>query len=326
MLIDYDPSLVEHAVFEASRRDAKLEAELHRAIDPLYELRDDRKRNARFSAVYLRFFRRLHLDHVVSSLLAERPLLERFVRQCIVREVLSRKKESAELFVKKVERGTDSGSNGHIRTIVIQACAMSLVDPTRFLLTMRRELLQITDMIDHCFEYRKESLVGGRPRQNLVRDRYRVLWDLYAQGRLLRQGHRDDDAVRRLTAQFKRVFATESSRLVCPALKRVLEAERITHGRMLCWASTPEQLFEAEGSSRSRHQPASGEPCPVCECSTYDWSDLEESDGKIICAVQRDFPQWQPSHGLCRQCADVYASVNRCGDPNPGSTLRINSS
>ncbi len=45
MQIEYDPGLIEQAVFLASQEDRQLECELHAAVDPLYELPEGRALN-----------------------------------------------------------------------------------------------------------------------------------------------------------------------------------------------------------------------------------------------------------------------------------------
>ncbi len=308
MLVEYDPNLVEHAVFEASRQDPRIEAELHRATDPLYNLDDTRERNAAFHKTYMQFFQRLRLDHVVSRLLAERPVLKELIQQCIVRKVLGEKQELAELYVKPDgENGAGNPDGRDSRTIQIHACARSLWKPTLFCSKMRRELLQIADMVDQRFGYQKDSLIGGLPRQNLIRDRYRILWDAYAQSRLMREGYRDDDAQVRLATQFKRVFSLSPSQIVKPALEKVLAQDTLTHDDLMRWATWPKQLFGLQSHRDLDEQAAAGEPCPVCGCSTFDWYQRSAINSTMKCSIQRDFPEWHADEDICRQCAEIYS-------------------
>ena len=202
MRVDYDAVLVEHAVFEAGRRDPELEAEIHQATDPLYEIDDLRKRDAHFAVVCKTFFQRLELDHPLAQLLAEHPLIERAVHRCVVRKAPRSRQEMAELYIK---HDLDTGT--WMRTIIIQVCPHSLLNPEKLGVKMRRELMQIADMLDERFGYRRDSLAGRLPRENLIRDRYRVLWDIYAQGRLARSGHGNETVMAALAVQLRHVFA-----------------------------------------------------------------------------------------------------------------------
>ena len=312
MLIEFEPNFVEHAVFEAARRHPKIEADLHRAIDPVYDLEDEASRNKQFRSVYLSYFQRLRLDRVVSQLVAERSLIPRSVRQCMVREARSRKSEGAELYVRNREdECTDEPNEDRLRTIVVQIFPDSLVNRRRALITkLRHELLQIADMLDDRFGYEKQSLLGRLPRENLVRDRYRVLWDAYTDGRLMKEGLQDETARADSGIRFARVFPMAPRPIIDAAVTRVIDASGLTHERLLEWANSPEQLFGRHSMSPARDEPAPGEPCPVCGCATHDWCDLKETDHGAIGAVRRDFPQWQPSKGICRQCADIYAAID----------------
>ncbi len=302
MRVDYEPNLIENAVFEAGRLDPKLEAEIHRATDPLYDLPDERKRNDRLQAVYITVSQRLKLDGVIPQLLAEHALIKQAVRQCIVREALRPNKEAAELHVKS----NDDESGSCTRIIIIHVCPHSLLNPAKFIARMRSDLLQIVDMIDERFGYRKESLTGRLPRENLIRDRYRVLWAIYTEGRIAREGPRNDDTIKSLSGQFERVFSGYPAALLPGARRRVFKAENLTHPQLLEWAGSPEELFEQKSLRRGSGHAALGEPCPLCGFSTYDWFDLEADSHGITLAIQEDFPQWQPEKGLCRQCAEIY--------------------
>ena len=304
MQLQYDPNLIEQTIFQAARHDPNLEAELHRATDPLYELADEGEKDARFRDVYQALFRRLELDRLVPGLLAERPHLERAVGRCIVREAPAARKETAELYVKQAENDPGPAT----RTIIIQICPASLLEPSGFIPRTRRELLQISDMIDPRFGYRKESLAGGQPRENLIRDRYRVSWDVYAEGRLAQEDQGDEEAIRSLGLAFQRVFPGHPATRTARAFERVSEANNLTHDRILEWAESPPLLFEEEDVRPGGGPPVGGQACPVCGFATHDWFDVDDSTG-IRSAVRRDFPHWNPTQGICRQCAELYAGA-----------------
>lgn len=316
MRIDYEPSFVEQTIFYAGRQDPKLETELHQATDRLYGLTDAAEREAGFQKVYGTLFRRLGYDGVVTGLLAERPLIEARVQHCIVRYAVSAKKEAAELFV----RDTDDSAQQQ-RSLFIHAYHESLLNPESFKRRMRRELLHVADMLDEGFGYGKEALLGNQPRQNLIRDRYRVLWDIHVEGRLSREGHADDKMKLLLSRQFEKVFAKYSACLFPPSFERVYRADNLNHSQILEWATSPEVLFEKDGADARGIGPTSGEACPACKFSTFDWFGADEYTPVLIAAVQASFPKWQPQQGICRQCADIYAGAGRFSDRRPATDL-----
>lgn len=319
MRIDYEPSFVEQTIFHAGRQNPNLEAELHRATDRLYALTDSAEREAGFHEVYGNFFRRLGYDGVVVRLLSERPLIESRVQRCIVRQATSAKKEAAELFV----RDTGDDDQPQRRSLFIHAYHESLLQPAPFERKMRREFLHVTDMLDDSFGYRKDSLLGNQPRQNLIRDRFRVLWDIHVEGRLSREGHADDKMMRQLSRQFEKVFAKYSACLFPPSFERVHRADVLNHDQLLEWATSPASLFDRDPAASCEIGPAAGEPCPTCKFSTFDWFAAEEHTPALITAVQAAFPKWRPQQGICRQCADIYAGAGRFSDRRPATDLTV---
>ncbi len=342
--VEYDHALVEQATFLAARRDEQRECELHRAIDPVYEIPDKELRQKAFAEVFRQFFTKFGLDRIVSSLIAEHPLISKCVSRCVVREAPRASAESAELFVRQAyglqsvgsiaARAEARGSLG--RTLVVQACPQSLLDAGKFVFRMRRELLHVADMLDERFAYKREAIAGLPARQNLVRDRYRVLWDIYVQGRLQRRGQEEAQWTERMKRNFRKVFGGQDADSIEPAFDRVFQAGPLTHGILLDWAGNPEKLFKAtsgphyakgllcplvDSSVRSLTVAAPNSPgarCPLCGFPTHDWFDLGSvEDGTIADTVRLNHPHWSVESGICRQCAEMYAA------PSPERKRRV---
>lgn len=239
LTVEYEQSLVETAVFLAARKNEQLECELHLVIDKLYEISDEELRHREFLPAFRDFFTRLGLDKLIAGLIAERPLIGEHVQRCVVREAPRERAESAELFVRAGEGGDGVTS----RTLVFQACPRAFVDSGRFVRLMRRELLHVSDMLDERFGYQLESFTDPLARQNLLRDRFRVLWDVYVEGRLWREGWRDDGRKARLRRAFGRVFANDAAQCDSAALDRVFDMPTLTHDMLLSWAREPKLLL-----------------------------------------------------------------------------------
>lgn len=310
MRIEYDPKLVEQTVFLACRRDRQLESELHDVIDPLYASSDDRVNEKKFQEAYAAFFSRLQLDSSVLALLDERPLIARHVGRCIVREAARRKQESAELFLRQSEQDATPSD----RTLIIQVCPRSLLESDHLEYWMRRDLLHVSDMLDAHFSYRREALNGLPAQQNLVRDRYRVLWDIHVQGRLNLEGMAEESYTHRLQAQFEKVFS-EPATEPHATFDRVFRETSLTHARLIDWATQPDALFgdESVASPMSTKRNPGGQ-CPLCGFPTYDWFPFEGDDTDPIAeAIRSSHPRWNHQSGACRQCAEIYVIVNKAG-------------
>lgn len=240
MTLEYEQSLVETTVFLAVRNDEALDCEFHLAIDPLYEIPDEELRQREFAPIFRGFFTKLGLDRVIAGLLAERPLVGESVDQCIVREAARKKDESAELFVQSADNGDRPK-----HTMVIQVCPQSLIEPEPFVHRIRRELLHVADMLDERFGYQRETFSGPVSLQNLQRDRYRVLWDTYVEGRLRREGLGTDEEGERLNRAFARVMKNDPVDDGDSAFRRVFDAPTLTHRYLMEWAQDPRPLLES---------------------------------------------------------------------------------
>ncbi len=314
MSIEYDQTLIEQATFLAARRDQRLERELHEAIDPLYEISDEETRRRAFEPAFARLFSKFGLDRIVTDLIAERALIGKHVGRCVVREAPRAKVESAELFVRRA--GAVSSTSE--RTLVIQACPQSLVDSQRFAVRMRRELLHVADMLDEHFGYARDTVAPGAPgaRQSLLRDRYRVLWDIYVEGRLSRQGLSDKSLSAGARRSLLHVFTTYDPQAVHGVFERLFDTPTLTHDDLLAWARSPELLFpacvdsEGSGGAAAQAQISPGQPCPLCGFPTYDWFDFGgDAEGTVINAIQRNHASWLSRDGACRQCAEMCAAA-----------------
>ncbi|MFQ5352811.1 MAG: hypothetical protein ACE5F9_00535 [Phycisphaerae bacterium] len=230
--IEYEQFLVEMVVFLAVRSDERLECELHQATDRLYEITDEELRQREFVPVFRDFFTKLRLDRLIAGLLAERPLIGKLVDACVVREAARSKAQSAELFIQDDVGSEERGS----KTLVIQACPQSFIDSERFVPLMRRELLHVADMLDERFGYQRETFCGELARQNLQRDRYRVFWDIYVEGRLARERLSTKSEEERCKQAFCRVFDSGGENKNDDAFRRVFDAESLTHRQLMDWA------------------------------------------------------------------------------------------
>lgn len=226
--IEYEQSLIETAVFLAVRKTSQLECEFHQVIDPLYEIPDEELQHRAFTPVFRDYFTKLKLDHVMGGLITERPLIHQHLDRCIVREAARTKEESAELFV----RESDKGEKIH-RTLVIQVCPQSLIEPEQIDLQMRRELLHVADMLDEQFGYQPEEFDGPLSLQNLQRDRYRVLWDTYVEGRLHREGYGTQKDKLHMQRAFDRVFTNDDIRFDAVTFCNIFDATNLQHNSLM---------------------------------------------------------------------------------------------
>jgi hypothetical protein len=193
------------------------------------------------------------------------------------------------------------------RTLMLQVLPRTLADPESTARRLRPEIVHIADMVDPAFRYRRSQIEGLAARRNLVRDRYRVLWDVYISGRLVREGFGAGVNPSRLRAQLAHVFGIESDEAADLALDRVFGADSLTHDQLFLWANTPDE-FRSPGCAAeiSRSMPA-GSNCPLCGFSTFDWFAFDAAQANLVRKIENRYPTWAPANGACRQCAEIYA-------------------
>ncbi|RJP36239.1 MAG: hypothetical protein C4547_07815 [Phycisphaerales bacterium] len=297
--VHYDPNLIEQTVRLAVRRDAAAEIELHRAIDPIFELPDGDERENRFRQAFVEWFKKLRLDRFVDEALANFPRVVEQVERGVVRTAPRRKSQGAELFVSR-EAG------GACRTLLIQVCPESLIDGARTHDLLLRELQHVEDMLDESFAYVPESLDGPASRQQLTRDRYAVLWDIRVESTLARRGLLTDTREKHLRERLAMAFTVGGQAPPEETFERVWEAPSLGHACLMSWAKDPPEWMvsrAATGGAVGGRPP--GATCPICGFPTFDWYEPSGEEESLVASwVRASRPSWTAGDGICRQCAE----------------------
>ncbi len=313
--VEWEPALVEEAVLHAIRGHHR-ERGFWRERDRPYEIEDPDEREIAFRRLHAAWFERLELAAPIQRALSEQPSLAEATGGCLVAAARVRKAEGAELFVRPAAEGLGERER---RRVVLRIGPESLSDPGRLLAFLRHELFHIADMLDPRFGYEPHlpPSEAGPAHDRLLRDRYRALWDASIDGRLARLG-RAPAAIRadRLR-DFARAFpilgeGTEET------FRHFFEGHAGTHGALVAFAAHPGALGHPSLSGPRppapgpRRSPSAGERCPLCRFPTHAFElNPEALPGEVVAEIQHDFPAWEPAHGLCIQCADLYRA--RCG-------------
>lgn len=320
---EYDPPLLEEAVFlEMRRREAAGDLKGYLAyrerIDPLYGL-PQQERDRSFHDAYAEIFSRLGFDRLLREVAEEYLLLDQEVSQVTFLRAQSRNQEDAELFVKQSD---DTASEPH-NTVAVRIRPENFLEPAALQSLLRHEFYHITDMLDPGFGY--EPSLGlpdvTRGQEDLIRDRYRALWDAYIEGRLARQNKGREESLAQMEALFARAFQSLSQEGILHLLEFVWNAEHLTHQELLALAKDPQRQTQDcppdTTSTMERGQNRSGLPCPLCSFPTYDWATPHEHITEALELVIREAsPFWTPQQGACRQCVELFSSAHNAPDPN----------
>jgi hypothetical protein len=273
--VAYAAELIEAAVLEALRV-APGAAEFRRRRDALYEIADAEARERAFGELHARWFERLRLGQPLEVALGESPAIPRACDRALVARATSGD-ETADLLVTPSARAT----------VVIQVRAETLACAERALLLLRRQLMHVADMLDPAFGY-SPRLDTGTPRASIIRARYRVLWDLTIDSRLVRRGHVPPDARADRRREFCRAFG-ELDDAVDAVFTRAWDADGLTHAEILALAV---------GTRRPE--------CPLCGLPSCDLLASRTLAPATVHALRGDFPAWTEDAGVCRRCAELY--------------------
>ncbi|MBM3810327.1 MAG: hypothetical protein FJW20_01705 [Acidimicrobiia bacterium] len=298
--IEYDPLLVEQAVFLRISGDP-LETAFHAARERLYLLQDPAQKEAAFQRFHVSWFARLALGRLVSEALAELPALPARAQRLCLFPALHPSQEGADFHPWRAPQPNQLEPAG---AVVIRLTAARLLPHPEALYWLRHELMHVADMLDPAFAY--SPVWPASPADpltaNLQRERYRVLWDAWIDGRLHRRGTLPQAIRRRRLADFTRAFGSPPD--AAARFDAVFGADALTHAGLVEMALLPATNIAGETS-----RPPAALPCPICRFPTFELTPPgAEIDQNVLNLIQADFPSWRLEHGLCRQCADLYRS------------------
>jgi hypothetical protein len=98
-------------------------------------------------------------------------------------------------------------------------------------------------MLDGRFAYDPNLPVLPAVQQNIIRDRYAALWDVFVEGRLIRSGRLRNDDVNRVWGAFAKAFARNKDAAPRRVFEKLLGASELTHAQLLRWATQPDCLL-----------------------------------------------------------------------------------
>jgi hypothetical protein len=308
MKLLFDEDLVEAVVFlcASGRRRGAPALQIrrfHSEREKLYSILDSDQRSNAFFDLHLEWFREWRLEEFLRNVTRDFPLLDSALASFAFRKARARTDEGAELFV-NTERE---------RNAVAAMRAERFEDDNALCRFLNHEFMHVSDMVDPAFGYSPELALTGPARANerLVRECYRLLWDVTIDGRLHRGRLPTEGSRERRWDEFNRAFAFWSEDKRRSIFDDLWLATTPHHTTLLSLASDPRDL-------RTAQEPLPGAPCPLCGFSTFEWASTSTRTPEIVAAIRAEFPHWTPADGACARCAEVYKAVGklaRSADP-----------
>ncbi|KKQ87899.1 MAG: hypothetical protein UT09_C0008G0004 [Parcubacteria group bacterium GW2011_GWF2_38_8] len=168
--IIYDQQLVDDIVYKGLAKkevagDLELYKEYHERRDAIYELEQE-KRAKRFKELDNDFFNRLGYDVYVREVFDEYPDIEEIIEEVHVRRATTRQNEGSNV--------VDEG-----RKVIIRLYPELFIEGKEIRRVIRHELMHVSDMMNSKFEYNVNEEFSNSPMEDrLIRDRYRLFWDI----------------------------------------------------------------------------------------------------------------------------------------------------
>jgi hypothetical protein len=296
MHLRYDEDFVEAAVFLCTsgrrRGISSLQiARFNREREKLYIILDPDERNSAFFRLHLEWFREWGLEKILTDPLKDFPLLPEALRILAFRKSQGKSDDGAELYVN--EAGDRNG--------VVAMRPERMEREAELASFLRHELTHLHDMVDPGFGYVPDLPIQGPSlnQQRLARERYRSLWDVSIDGRLIRSGRQTIATQAHRWSEFSAAFAFWTETRQKEVFDSLWSNPAPTHRVLEELVCDPRQLQSTAG-------PRPGAPCPLCGFPTFAWADAASLTEDAVAMIRSEFPHWAPEHGACGRCFAIY--------------------
>lgn len=297
--VTFDPTFIEECVFlyvkvleRKGTRD--LPTFFYNGRENLYSIDTTSEREKAFLSFNEEMFSKTGLRSFFSNVFSEYSLLEAAGAHICVRRVWEKKREGSELYCEGA------------RKTVLLTFQSNRVEDLPFLETyLRHELLHISDMMDPAFAYDPHPALGTESEleEHLTRDRFRILWNLYVDARLCSENKRPMKTLESHRKDFNRAFFPLNDQEREETFQKMISRRGLTQSELIGWAKD-ERLRLTIGQG--------GILCPLCRFTCFERMDNWLGERKAIAqAIRADYPDWDDSKGVCRQCFDLYCSKVR---------------
>lgn len=285
-----------------------LSREYRKRADKIYERLPIKERERAFCRLHEELFHSLDISVTVGEVLDDFPVFCDRIQLVAVSRVLRRGDEEADL---------NSGKD----VIGIKIRSERLLHSEAAKRFLRHELMHVQDMLEERFEYDPavgfgESLPG---MIELVRNRYRLLWDIFIDARLERRDRPSIADWARRRAEFDAMYLKLPVEERAAKFDDLWQRDDLTHQELMALAQSPDLsgraglAGEAGATDTLFDQPRPGSLCPLCGFTTYHWAtDTDTLPEAVLKGLRDDFPDWRPEKGACEHCLEAYKVQAGC--------------
>ena len=307
--IVYDQQLVDDIVYKGLAKqeasgDLALYKEYHEKRDAIYEMEEE-SRPRKFRELDSDFFNRLGCDVYIKEIFDEYPDIKEKIESVHVRRATTRQNEGSNV--------VDEG-----RKVIIRLYPEIFIEGINEIRrVIRHELMHVSDMMNKGFNYNVNEEFSPSPmEERIMRDRYRLFWDISVDGRLVNKGLETtatrDERKREFDSFFSKI--PEDSRDLIFTKMWVAE-EPMAHDTMVELSKDTNKVLALAAGGRSSEEliedtkklgPLPGTTCTLCGFPSFDWVEEAAEDEDIVKILKEDFPDWEPQDGVCSRCAEYY--------------------
>lgn len=297
--LTFESDFVENAVFLTIRRYeanglSECAGKWHGERNRIYSIKDPQARAKAFRQLDDEWFTRLGLRERFETIANLFPILEDPTLMIRIRRALSRKDEGSELYVQ-----------GDMKTNLVKIQTARLFEEDYLEKFLCHEWLRVSDMLDPVFQYSPHAALSDASEleDNLIRDRYRILWDLYLSGRLMKRGFNTLIPLERERQLIDKAFSKWTREVQENIFREISDGKYQTQSDLLKLARDV-KLMVPLGQG--------GLLCPLCHFTSFDPVDLpSRHDPVIVKEIKKDNPDWNMNLGICQNCFDLYQSKRK---------------
>ncbi|MFQ5686220.1 MAG: hypothetical protein ACE5GV_06115 [Candidatus Scalindua sp.] len=307
--IVYDQQLVDDIVYKGLAKqeasgDIALYNEYHEKRDAIYDMEEER-RPRKFRELDNDLFNRLGCDVYIKEVFDEYTDIKEKIESVHVRRATTKQNEGSNV--------VDEG-----RKVIIRLYPEIFIEGSNEIRrVIRHELMHVSDMMDEKFDYNVNEEFSNSPmEERIMRDRYRLFWDISVDGRLTNKGLETPVSREERKREFDSFFSKipEGSRDMI--FSKMWDAEEpMTHNRMVELSKDTNKVLALAAGSRSADElieetkklgPLPGTTCTLCGFPSFDWVEEAARDEDIVKILKEDFPDWKLQDGVCSRCAEYY--------------------
>ncbi len=298
----FSVKLIERTVQLELQRQADLDELYHRKADIIYEEYDGSERQQEFEKLDWSFFRRLGIPERIDAEVRKFPIIAEQLGNIVVSAAAQKTDETADLFEK------DNAQ--HMLISISPETFIEWDIGRRYVL---HELMHVVDMLDPSFRYENSRLGRLPAEEEIVRQRFALLWQIYVDGRLEQQGEYPFHVLDTYEQEFNRLFRRIPIDQHRKILQKLWSGKSLTYRQLIGFAHELSHLIDWAGGSSELIADRGAElelanSCPICHCRMYHSVRLDEkSDSAIVNRIREEFREWCPDQGICDRCLEYCA-------------------